>query len=195
MKKVMIVLMMAFGLMKGADALAQVNVQVNIGNQPGWGPTGYDYVSYYYLPEINCYYDVARGQFIILNNGQWVYSNSVPSRYRSFDLYRTYKVVVNQPKPYLYNSTHIRSYGRYKNDHSQAVIRNSKEYKYYQSAGHPNHSQWNGNNNGNTGRNKPQTQPNVNRNNNTVRNTQAPAQRTEQSVRTTNRNTQNRGQR
>ncbi|RQO32401.1 hypothetical protein DBR32_02000 [Taibaiella sp. KBW10] len=193
MKKIMIALMIGMGMMQATTGVAQVNVQVNIGSQPGWGPTGYDYASYYYLPEINCYYDVARGQFIILNNNQWVYSAGVPSRYRSFDLYRTYKVVVNRPKPYQYNSNDLRAYGGYKNNHSQAVIRNSGEYKYYQSAGHPNHNQWKGNN-GNVGGNTQRVQPR-NNNNNTVRNTNARAQTTEQSVRTNNRSSANRGQR
>jgi len=33
-------------------AKAQLNVNVNIGSQPLWGPTGYDHVNYYYLPGV-----------------------------------------------------------------------------------------------------------------------------------------------
>ncbi|WP_129020923.1 hypothetical protein [Edaphocola flava] len=195
MKKVMMILAIAFSLIGTTTTQAQAKLQVNIGNQPGWGPTGYDHVDFYYLPELNCYYDVIRGQFIVLTNNAWIYSNTVPSRYRGIDLYRTYKVVVNNPRPYQYNASHIRQYARYKTDHTQVVIRNSKEYKYYQSAGHPNHNQWKGNN-GWAGNNR-QGQGYQNRNNsnhNTVRTNPGTTRgNTQQSVRTNdNRNNGNR---
>ncbi|MNS43186.1 hypothetical protein D3C72_755810 [compost metagenome] len=194
MKKVMMILAIAFSLIgTTATTQAQAKLQVNIGNQPGWGPTGYDHVDFYYLPELNCYYDVIRGQFIVFTNNTWIYSNTVPSRYRGIDLYRTYKVVVNRPRPYQYNATHVRQYARYKNDHTQVVIRNSKDYKYYQSAGHPNHNQWKGNN-GQAGNNR-QGQGYQNRNNNTTVRTNPGTTRgnTQQSVRTNdNRNNGNR---
>ena len=53
---------------------AQVSVYVNIGVQPLWGPVGYDYVEYYYLPEIECYYYVPRRQYVYLSNGRWTFS-------------------------------------------------------------------------------------------------------------------------
>lgn len=188
MKKVMMILAIAFSLIGTTTTTqAQAKLQVNIGNQPGWGPTGYDHVDFYYLPELNCYYDVMRGQFIIPTNNGWIYSNYVPSRYRGIDLFRTYKVVVNNPRPYQYNASHIRQYARYKNDHTQVVIRNSREYKYYQSAGHPNHNQWKGNN-GRNGNNRATVQNNQSRSTTTVR-TSTTRTTTQQSVRTNdNRN-------
>lgn len=30
----------------------RVSVNINIGSQPAWGPVGYDYVDYYYMPDI-----------------------------------------------------------------------------------------------------------------------------------------------
>jgi hypothetical protein len=95
------------------QANAQVNISVNIGSQPDWGPRGYDYVDYYYLPEIESYYHVRDRQFIYLNNGRWVFSASLPSRYRNYDLYRGYKVVVNQPRPYLHYKEHKFKYKKY----------------------------------------------------------------------------------
>lgn len=197
MKKIMMVLTIALGLTATAanSALAQVNIQINIGQQPGWGPTGYDHVDFYYLPELNCYYDVMRGQFIIPVRNSWVYSRTVPAGYRNIDLYRTYKVVVNQSAPYRYNSSHMRQYARYRTNHNQLVIRNSKDYKYYQSAGHPNHNQWRGNN-GNVGRNTGNTVQVTNTRSHTVVRTSAGTSRTEQSVRTQHQRTgNNRGQR
>ena len=39
-----------------ASAQVKVGVNINIGSQPEWGPRGYDYVEYYYLPDIEMYY-------------------------------------------------------------------------------------------------------------------------------------------
>ena len=51
---------------------AQVSVNVNIGSPPAWGPTGYSAAEYYYLPDVQAYYDVRQSQFIYLGGGQWV---------------------------------------------------------------------------------------------------------------------------
>jgi len=132
MKKVMIALFLFAGTAITPAAKAQVNVQVNIGSQPAWGPTGYDHADFYYLPEINCYYDIARAQFIYLQGNNWVYGNSLPGRYHNPNLYNMYKVVVNQPTPYRYNQTHINEYARYKTVHNQQVIRDSHDARYTQ---------------------------------------------------------------
>lgn len=93
-------MMMFFGLnsMNG-----QVSVNVNIGTQPSWGPVGYSSVDYYYLPDIECYYDVRATQFIYFNAGVWIRSGHLPREYRGYDLNRGYKVVLtdyNGPRPY-----------------------------------------------------------------------------------------------
>jgi len=143
MKKIFLIAGMFFAAVAITPAAqAQVSVKVNIGSQPGWGPTGYDYASFYYFPDYNFYFDVSRGQYIIYNNRKWSYTRSVPASYR-FDPYNAYKVVVNQNKPYQYNTTHKKTYAKYKGQGSkQSVIRNSREYKYYESKDHPNHNQW-----------------------------------------------------
>lgn len=45
----------------------RVSVNINIGSQPAWGPVGYDYVDYYYMPDIDCYYSVNQGLFFYMN--------------------------------------------------------------------------------------------------------------------------------
>lgn len=137
MKKIVVLLAIAGSLLY-VPASAQVRVNVNIGSQPVWGPVGYGHVDYYYLPDINTYYYVPTRQFIYPSNGRWIYSASLPSRYRSYDLYRGYKVVVNQQKPYLYDSRYRTEYSRYRNNYGQQmIIRNSNEPKYYVVKGHP----------------------------------------------------------
>ncbi|PWS33541.1 hypothetical protein [Pedobacter paludis] len=123
------------------NAKAQVSLNINIGQQPVWGPTGYDHVDYYYFPDIDAYYYVPSGQYIISNGGHWVWVNSLPAQYANFDLYRSYKVVVNKPRPYLQNNYYVTNYSRYKNyGGRQTVIRDSRDAKYYVVKGHPNYN-------------------------------------------------------
>lgn len=96
------------------SASAQVSISVNIGAQPLWGPAGYERVDYYYLPDVEAYYYVPRKQFIYLDAGRWVFAASLPARYRGYDLYSGYKVVINEPRPYDYFHDHRSRYARYK---------------------------------------------------------------------------------
>jgi len=116
---------------KNADAQIRFNLNVNVGSQPVWGPAGYDHVDYYYLPDIEAYYYVPRHQFIYLRNGRWVFSYNLPPRYRDYDLYSGYKVVINEPRPYIRFDQHRRMYMNYRgNHHSQVIIQNSNDRKY-----------------------------------------------------------------
>jgi len=94
-------------IVSGSSSQAQVNVSVNIGAQPMWGPAGYDAADYYYLPDIECYYYVPRRQFVYMNGPNWVFSANLPARCRNYDLYSGYKVVCSGPRPYS-NFSHDR---------------------------------------------------------------------------------------
>nr|WP_068886670.1 hypothetical protein [Pedobacter panaciterrae] len=109
---------------------AQVSLSVNIGSQPAWGPSGYERADYYYMPDIDSYYNVPSRQFIYLSNGNWVFSAGLPPRYRNYDLYHGYKVVINSPEPYRYYSDHRVRYARYRSYRSQPVIRYSRPVRY-----------------------------------------------------------------
>ncbi|UKT65281.1 hypothetical protein [Pedobacter mucosus] len=142
MKKLILfaaVLMVSFFNIKNANA--QVSLNINIGSQPVWGPTGYNHVDYYYFPDIDTYYYVPSGQYIYQNGGRWVWVNSLPSQYGNFDVYNSYKVVINKPKPYLQNNTYVNQYSKYKNyGGKQTIIRDSRDAKYYVVKGHPNYN-------------------------------------------------------
>lgn len=137
MKKLMFLMLLSIAGLGANKASAQVSINVNIGSQPLWGPTGYDHVDYYYLPEIESYYYVPEHQFVYLSNGNWIFSHGVPPRYVGYDLYRGYKVVINSPQPYRYFNTHKVKYAKFKSYHSQPVIKYSKNSKYYVVKGHP----------------------------------------------------------
>lgn len=86
--------MFAMLLMLAATAKGQVSVNVNIGSAPSWGPAGYSDVRYYYLPDLETYYDVQTSKYIYLSNNRWVQSSRLPARYRDYDLHKGYKVVM-----------------------------------------------------------------------------------------------------
>lgn len=143
MKKIMLLSAVVISGFLFQQANAQVRVSINLGSQPVWGPTGYDQANYYYLPDIDCYYDVNRSQFIYNRGNRWVFANQLPPQYHNFDLYSGYKVVVNEPKPYLHAYVYRAKYRNNKFVHDkQMAIRDSREEKYYQVKGHPMHNQW-----------------------------------------------------
>ncbi|HEY0297993.1 MAG TPA: hypothetical protein VGB84_02115 [Arachidicoccus sp.] len=142
MKKFFLIAIVLIGSLSLQRASAQISVSINIGSQPAWAPVGYDHVDYYYLPDINCYYDVSSARFVYLNGGRWIFAKTLPRQYGNYNIYNSYKVVVNRPTPYRNNAQDMREYGRYKGQHSQPIIRDSHEQKYYQSKGSPYHKQW-----------------------------------------------------
>jgi hypothetical protein len=73
----------------------QFSVNIHIGTPPAWGPSGYSGVRYYYLPDIECYYDIQNSTFIYLSGNRWIHNRNLPARYRNYDLNRGYKVVMN----------------------------------------------------------------------------------------------------
>ena len=125
------------------EANAQVSVNINIGRQPVWGPVGYDYVDYYYLPEMDVYYDVPRGLFVYYDFGRWNFAAALPARYGHYDLYHSYKVVVNQRDPWLRNSYYRTHYATYRGRY-QPVIRDSRDNRYYAARERYDHERYTG---------------------------------------------------
>jgi hypothetical protein len=88
---------------------AQVSVNVNVGKPPAWARNAPAEVHYYYLPDIQVYYDVPARRYIYLRNGKWFRSAALPAHYRSYDLYRgktIYLTNYNGNRPYSYFKTH-----------------------------------------------------------------------------------------
>ena len=142
MKKVFFVLAILSGMAFSGTVTAQVSVNVNIGAQPVWGPIGYDYVEYYYMPDIEAYYYVPRRQYVYFDGGRWLFVSSLPARYRGYDLYSGYKVVINEPRPYQHFGAHKVKYAKYKgNNGKQVIIRNSNDSRYYVVKGHPHYNE------------------------------------------------------
>lgn len=146
MKRILLAVVFGVASLSSINTKAQVSVNINIGSQPQWGPAGYDHVDYYYLPDIDAYYNVPSKQYIYLNNGNWVFNRNLPSRYRNYDLYNSYKVVINSPKPYLSHKVHVKEYGKYKGyKGKQIVLRDSRSARQARPANNK-YREGNGNN-------------------------------------------------
>ena len=94
---------------------AQISFSVHLGTPPQWGPEGYSDARYYYLPDVEAYYDVQTSRFIYLEGRTWVHRTHLPARYRDYDLYNGYKVVMtgyHGNSPYQYHKEYRVKYAR-----------------------------------------------------------------------------------
>jgi len=132
MKKLFFMAVMIFGCLsfKFADAQNGFGIGINIGSQPDWGPVGYHHARFYYLPDIDAYYDVNAHQYVYNENNVWVHGGTLPPRYGNFDRYHSYKVVVNQRNPWEHHEDIRTRYGGYKGRTDQRNIRDSRDYHY-----------------------------------------------------------------
>ncbi|HEX2682991.1 MAG TPA: hypothetical protein VHL77_03625 [Ferruginibacter sp.] len=129
MKKIMVSLLFAFAgfaFANTATAQVRVGVNINIGDQPEWGPAGYDYAEYYYMPAIETYYSIPRRQFVYFSGGRWIFSSSLPPRYANYDLYSGYKVVLRPNDSYRHFDDHRVRYARYRTYNDRQVILRSR---------------------------------------------------------------------
>jgi hypothetical protein len=115
MKKATLVLLMFSAALYSPELKAQVkvNVSLNVGAQPDWGPDGYYHVEYYYLPDIDAYYYVPKRQFIYFESNRWVFAAALPARSASYNLYRGYKIIINEPRPYIHHNFYHVKYAKY----------------------------------------------------------------------------------
>jgi hypothetical protein len=81
-------------IITGALILLAVYAQSQVAvNQ--WGPEGYVGVRYYYLPDVETYYDLESSTFIYMGTGGlWIRRTELPPEYKDYDLYAGYKVVL-----------------------------------------------------------------------------------------------------
>ncbi|HEY4155208.1 MAG TPA: hypothetical protein VGM24_07265 [Puia sp.] len=119
------------------QAQPEISLNVRVGAPPVWIPQGIDNTDYYYLPDIQTYYYIPRHQFIYMEGGRWMFSASLPGRYRSYDLNRGYKVVVHEPRPYLHDNIYRERYGRSGYNYNRPEYRNGNGYSRYGRSSEP----------------------------------------------------------
>ncbi len=138
--------LIAFGiaLFLASATQAQISFSVHLGTPPQWGPEGYSGARYYYLPDVEAYYDVQTSRFIYLDGRTWVHRTYLPARYRDYDLYNGYKVVMTDyhgNTPYQYHKQYRVKYARGYRGHEQRNIgRRPEGRNEHQSYRQNNHS-------------------------------------------------------
>lgn len=125
MKKFLLTAMVMGALLFNSETKAQVRIGVNlnIGTRPSWGLRDNNAGDYYYMPEIDTYYDIPHRQFVYLQGRDWVFSSELPYQYRGYDLNRGYKVMINERRPYLHGDVYRSKYSNYYNNyHKKNVV-------------------------------------------------------------------------
>ncbi|AMR30791.1 hypothetical protein A0256_04810 [Mucilaginibacter sp. PAMC 26640] len=130
MKKIILTTAILLSALSFQAAKAQVSLSINIGSQPEWGPVGYDRADYYYMPDIDTYYDVPAHQYVYYENNAWVHRGALPARYSNYNVYNGYKVVVNERNPWVRNTAYRAKYAGYRGRQGQTIIRDTKDSKY-----------------------------------------------------------------
>ena len=82
---------------------------------PDWAPAYFPGVRYYYIPDIETFYDLENQDFIYLDDGQWVFSDYLPPMYSGFDLYNAYVVALDQNvyQPWMHYHLYVSNYPRF----------------------------------------------------------------------------------
>ena len=92
-------------------AHAQIGVSIQLGH-PNWGPVAPAGSQYYYVPEIDGYYDLQAQDYIVQRNGRWAHYRTLPG----YDPRSFHPVVVNyrgrQPWD-QYRDHHARYFGQH----------------------------------------------------------------------------------
>ena len=131
--------LIAFGiiLLVSSTSNAQISISLNIGTPaPVYHNSANIAVGYYYLPDIESYYDVRANQYIYLERGNWRRSRYLPVQYRYYDYRNGYKVALNDyhgnhPYKNFYNDR-TRYYKGYREDNRRIVEnRKNKRSDYY----------------------------------------------------------------
>lgn len=121
-------------LLVSSSIQAQVSVSLNIGTAPSWGPSGYAEAEYYYLPDVQAYFDIRASQFIYFGHGRWVRSRYLPRQYRNYDLDRGYKVVLNDyhgNRPYTnFHHDRKRYYKGYRGGNQRSIGQSHDHHRY-----------------------------------------------------------------
>ena len=108
------ILVIGLSGLPGCDTPSRLIVGMHYTN-PSWAPPYAGGVRYYYLPDIEVYYDLSDQEFIYLDNGQWLFSPVLPSMYSGFDLYNGFVIALNLDvfQPWMHHQYYVSHYPRY----------------------------------------------------------------------------------
>jgi len=159
MKTVKTIILIVAALLLSNTLSAQISVGINIGTPHA--------ARYYYLQDIEAYYDNQASMYIYLSGGNWIRARRLPASYGHYDLNNGHKILINDyrgNRPYSYYHAHRNQfpknhYGNAEKNHwSAKEYKNNqkkhfKEAKQYRKAETGNYRKNGNNGNGNNGNN------------------------------------------
>ncbi len=106
-----VILLPVFGGTGSSTLQAQPRRYIN----PAWAPAYYPGVRYYYIPDIETFYDLSNQDFVYLDDGQWLFSYGLPPTYAGFDLYDAFVVALDVDvfQPWMHYQFYVSNYPRY----------------------------------------------------------------------------------
>jgi hypothetical protein len=109
MKTLKIILLIMIVSLFSNSLIAQVSVGINIGVPAP---------RYYYLQDIESYYDNQTSMYIYLSGSRWIHARSLPPSFGYYDFNNSHRVIIrdyNGTRPYNYFRTHKTNFpkGRY----------------------------------------------------------------------------------
>lgn len=110
----LVILIMNSSCIPATAQRTQVSINLEL---PGWAPyyENHQTVRYYYIPDIECYYDVMNREFVYLDDGVWVFSRLLPPAYAWVNLNDCFVVVLNSRvvQPWRHFHYYVAHYPRY----------------------------------------------------------------------------------
>lgn len=110
------VLLLSASLFTGCMMMSPVRtISTTTYENPQWAPPYYSGARYYYLPDLELYYDLSAREYIFLVDGRWRFSPYIPAMYQNYDLENCFCVVLNVEvyKPWLHHQYYVSHYPRY----------------------------------------------------------------------------------
>ncbi|MGL2963410.1 hypothetical protein ACSVH2_06275 [Flavobacterium sp. RSB2_4_14] len=125
-------LLFATILVISVNIKAQVTASFNFGTPPVWAPQNAEPAKFYYLPEIETYYDVPSRRYIYVRNGSWFRSATLPAQYRNYNLAKGQTVYITNYRgnyPYYYFKQHKVKYHKNNNSFYKSSYTGKGNYK------------------------------------------------------------------
>lgn len=102
MKKLLLSIFILIGLFAFTSVEAQVRANISITND--------HHPDYYYLPDVDMYYYIPGRQYVYFEDGRWIFSRHLPSRYHEYDFAHGRRIFVEGPNPYLHHQVYYNQY-------------------------------------------------------------------------------------
>ena len=104
LKRISVLLCLTFS----GIVMSQLSIGLNFNSAPSSNSD-----NYYYLPDVEAYYDIHESRYIYFDGREWIHSTRLPGRYRNYDMDRGQKVIIANYRgrtPYINFNNHRKMY-------------------------------------------------------------------------------------